>query len=401
MRFILTLLIAISAITTFDLNAQEFSTTKAVEGQWSKERINSWYDELEWLVGANYYPATAINQIDMWQRSTWDPKQIAKELDWAQSIGMNTLRVYLHDLVWADDEKGLYKRMDQFLSICAKRGIRPWFVFFDDCHYPNPQLGVQPLPVREYHNSGWVNCPARDVALRYAAGETSEAENEQLKGYVQRTIERFKDDERVLLLELYNEPGHGIGANGDMGSSKKTRSSIGDKSAKLVYDSWVWAREVNPSQPITSCTAGAIGVNNKAINRLNSDLHSIHCYKSVEEVKALIEDFQQDGRPVLMTEWLARTVGNTPETVLPLMKEMRVGAICWGLVSGKAGTIWAWSSRLVDGKRRSLIEERKAGNVVREGEAMPEPELWFHDLFRADGTPYKESEVELFRMLTK
>lgn len=133
-----------------------------VPGRWSVERIRKWYDGLPWLVGCNYYPATAINQIDMWQASTWDPETIDKELGWAESIGFNTLRVYLHDLVWADDENGLYERMDQFLDICAKHGIRPFFVFFDDCHFPKPKLGEQPLPVRGYHNSGWVNSPARE-----------------------------------------------------------------------------------------------------------------------------------------------------------------------------------------------------------------------------------------------
>ncbi|MFI3248583.1 MAG: cellulase family glycosylhydrolase [Rikenellaceae bacterium] len=399
-RIIISLLVTLSIAATTNVKAQNFSTTEAVAGRWSIDSINEWYSNLDWLVGCNYYPATAINQIDMWQESTWDPRQIEKELDWAQSIGMNTLRVYLHDMVWADDEKGLYKRMDKFLDICAERDIRPWFVFFDDCHYPVAKLGEQPLPVKGYHNSGWVNCPVRDVALRYHEHKTTAAEEAQLKAYVQRTIERFKDDDRVLLWELYNEPGHGTGENGDMGSSIKTGSSMGDKSARLVYDSWVWAREVNPLQPITSCTAGAIGVNNKAINRINSDLHSIHCYKSAPEFKALIEEYKADGRPVLMTEWLARTEDNTPEAVLEMMKDMEVGAVCWGFVSGKSGTIWPWSSRLVDGKPRNLIIERKDGNVVREGDAMPEPELWFHDLFRADGTPYKESEVELFRELT-
>lgn len=124
----------------------------------------------------------------MWQASTWDPETIDKELGWAESIGFNTLRVYLHDLVWADDENGLYERMDQFLDICAKHGIRPFFVFFDDCHFPKPKLGEQPLPVRGYHNSGWVNSPAREVALRYAEGRETSEEAARLKGYVQRTI---------------------------------------------------------------------------------------------------------------------------------------------------------------------------------------------------------------------
>ena len=89
-----------------------------IQGKWSTEKINKWYEEQPWLVGCNYYPSTAINQIEMWQASTWDPKTIDKELSRAADIGMNTLRVFLHDLVWKDYKEGLYSRMNEFLSIC-------------------------------------------------------------------------------------------------------------------------------------------------------------------------------------------------------------------------------------------------------------------------------------------
>ncbi|BDD11476.1 hypothetical protein FUAX_39080 (plasmid) [Fulvitalea axinellae] len=380
-------------------NAPDYSVP--VPGRWSAEKINRWYKELPWLVGCNYYPATAINQIDMWQASTWDPETIDKELGWAESIGMNTLRVFLHDVVWADDEKGLYKRMDQFLDICQKHGIRPWFVFFDDCHFPNPKLGKQPLPVSGYHNSGWVNCPAREVGERYAVGKETRKEAKQLKGYVQKTMSRFAKDKRVLMWELYNEPGRGSGLDGDMGS-EKVDSNIGDRSNRLVYDSWVWAREINPSQPVTSTTSGALGTGNIKINRANSDIFSIHSYYSnVESVRKLIKNYQSDGRPVVMTEWLARSRGNTVEKCLPLFKEMGVGAVNWGFVSGKSGTIWPWSSRKTkDGKKLSVNKLREEGHVVRPGESFPEPEVWFHDLFRMDGTPFDQKEIEIFRKLT-
>lgn len=386
--------------------AQKFSRKKpdpvvtAIDGRWSKERINAWYAKLPWLVGCNYYPATAINQIDMWQASTWDPQQIDKELGWAESIGMNTLRVYLHDLVWADDEEGLYERMDEFLAICQKHGIRPLFVFFDDCHYPNPKLGPQPLPVKAWHNSGWVNCPARPVAIRYANGNATPEEVAQLKGYVQGTMRRFADDERVLFWELYNEPGRGTGESGEMAGGG-SKSSIRDASQRLVQDSWLWAREVAPSQPISSCTAGSLGVMNVAINRANSDLHSIHSYSSPAKMRQLIEDFQRDGRPVIMTEWLARTRDNTVAENLPLMKELGVGAINWGFVVGKSQTHYPWESRRrPDGKPANLKAKRNSGEVVRPGDPFPEPEVWFHDLFRMDGTPYDPAEIKLFRELT-
>ncbi|MGQ7868735.1 cellulase family glycosylhydrolase [Sunxiuqinia sp. sy24] len=370
-----------------------------VPGQWSVERINQWYENQPWLVGCNYYPATAINQIDMWQASTWNPERIDLELSWAADMGMNTLRVFLHDLVWADDAKGLYKRMDQFLDICQKYNIRPWFVFFDDCHFPNPKLGEQPLPVKGYHNSGWVNSPARELAERYARGEATPKEIGSLKGYVQKTIKRFKNDERVLMWELYNEPGRGTGEEGDMGAAK-VNSKIGDQSKQLVYDSWVWAREVNPSQPITSTSAGSVGETNIRINRINSDLHSIHTYSGPKGIRKQVSEFKKNGRPVIVTEWLARDQGSTVDDCLTVFKELQVGAVNWGFVSGKSGTIWNWKSRTDEHGNRSVKHERDNGNVVQPGEAFPEPKIWFHDLFRFDGTPYSEDEIKIFKRLT-
>ncbi|MEM9481732.1 MAG: cellulase family glycosylhydrolase [Verrucomicrobiota bacterium] len=376
---------------------------EVVPGQWSKERVNAWYDELPWLVGCNYYPATAINQIDMWQDSTFDLPTIKKELELAASIGMNTLRVYLHDMVWADDAEGLYDRMDQFLDVCKQNGIRPSFVFFDDCHYPDPKLGPQPLPVYAWHNSGWLNSPARAVAVRFSEGTASEEEVAQLKGYVQETIRRFKDDDRVLYWELYNEPGRGSGDSGDMQSTKRRKGAMGNRSRYLVYYSWVWAREENPSQPITSTTAGCVGDQNIYINRINSDLHSIHSYHPSPKFDEVIAEYKKDDRPVIMTEWLARSIGQDVEECLDIMKRENVGAINWGFVSGKTATIWPWSSRKqVEGANKfdSVNLMRKAGKVINPGDPYPEPKVWFHDLFRPDHTPYRAEEIEAFKRLT-
>ncbi|NJO25106.1 MAG: hypothetical protein HC867_03915 [Bacteroidia bacterium] len=87
---------------------------------WTKEKANAWYKKQGWLVGANFLPSTAINQLEMWQAETFDAATIDKELGWAASIGMNVMRVYLHDIAWEADPEGFIKRMDQFLSIAAK-----------------------------------------------------------------------------------------------------------------------------------------------------------------------------------------------------------------------------------------------------------------------------------------
>lgn len=368
---------------------------KTVDGRWSPEKASEWYANQPWLVGCNYYPATAINQIDMWQASTFDPETIDKELGWAESIGMNTLRVYLHDMVWADDEEGLYQRMDTFLTICTKHAIKPFFVFFDDCHFPNPELGEQPITVAKYHNSGWMNSPAREVAIRYSDGTAPASEVAQLKGYVQNTMRRFANDERVLMWELYNEPGRGNNFGGIGGTAP-----FGDRSQQLVYDSWVWAREVAPSQPITSCTLGSVGKINIYINQINSDVYSIHNYRDADHLEKMIIENQKDGRPVFMTEWLARTSGSTVKDCLPVMKKYNVAAINWGFVSGESGTVWPWSSRKENGKPIDVTEKRAKGLVVKHGEKFPEPEVWFHDIFRMDGTPFDPEEIKIFKELT-
>lgn len=405
------------------LAAQTDGPMPAVAGRWPVDRIKAWYAALPWLVGANYLPSNKINAIDMWQASTWDDRVIASEFELAQSIGFNTMRVFLHPLVWEDDEQCLYRRMDRFLDVAEHAGIRPSFVFFDDCHYPYAKLGPQPLPVRAFHNSGWVNAPDRELAERYARGEATTKEMAALKGYVQRTIARFANDRRVLYWELYNEPGRGNGEYNDDGVL--VLAQIGDRSKRLVQDSWVWAREVAPSQPITSTNLGGVGEANSAINAANSDLYSIHFYDAFSELPKALSEWTSEGRPVLLTEWLNRSTiadipedmlpmlkardaewlkradgSNAPKLMLPYLKEQNVGAINWGFVTGKSATNWHWSSRYVNGKIRNLAAERRAGNVIRPGDPLPEPKTWFHDLFRPNHLSHDPAEIEIFRSLT-
>ena len=368
-----------------------------LKGRWTKEKAKKWYKKQGWLVGANYIPSTAINQIEMWQSSTWDPERIDKELGWAEDIGYNTLRVFLHDLVWKDDAEGLYKRMDQFLNICKKHGIKPLFVFFDDCHFPDGHLGKQPMPVKAYHNSGWLNSPLRDEAFRYSLGKATREEEKSLKGYIQGTMRYFKDDDRILCWELYNEPGGGHLTTSELYHINNFKVAT----CHLLYDAWRWAREVNPSQPVMSTIEGSSSAIARQIGRSNSDIYSIHSYGNAEKLESLLKRYQSDKRPVLVTEWLARTRNSTVATCLPVMKKYNAGAINWGFVLGKTETIWPWSSRSdKNGKRRDVIKERLNGNFVKSGDKYPEPKVWFHDLLRPDGTPYDKKEIEMFKKLT-
>src|SRR5919205_4602346 len=140
------------------------TTATAQTQRWSEQKANAWYRKQPWLVGSNYTPASAINELEMWQADTFDPQRIDQELGWAESIGMNTMRVFLHDLLWQQDAAGFQKRLDQFLTIASRHHIRPLLVLFDSCWDPVPKLGKQHAPVPGVHNSGWVQSPG-DKAL--------------------------------------------------------------------------------------------------------------------------------------------------------------------------------------------------------------------------------------------
>src|SRR5882724_2916464 len=92
----------------------------AQNARWSEGRANDWYAKQPWLVGSDYIPANAINELEMWQADTFDPQRIDLELGWAQGLGMNTMRVFLHDLLWRQDAVGFRKRIDTFLRIADR-----------------------------------------------------------------------------------------------------------------------------------------------------------------------------------------------------------------------------------------------------------------------------------------
>src|SRR5260370_21738310 len=93
--------------------------------RWSEAQANAWYAKQLWLVGSNYVPSDAINQLEMFQAETFNPELNDKELGWAESIGMNTMRVFLQDQLWSQDPESFTRRLDEFLRIAAKHHIRP------------------------------------------------------------------------------------------------------------------------------------------------------------------------------------------------------------------------------------------------------------------------------------
>lgn len=331
----------------------------APEKVWSAQKAHEWYGKQPWLVGADYIPANAINQLEMWQAETFDPKQIDKELGWAEGLGMNTARVYLHSLAYKADPSGFKSRINEFLKIADKHKIRPVLVFFDDCWNKQPSIGKQPEKKPGVHNSGWMQDPG-DPAYKEASNYPA------LEVYVKDILKTFSNDKRILLWDLYNEPGN----SGKLGTTMP-----------LLVNVVTWAREINPGQPLT------IGLWNwgekfNELNRfqlMNSDVVSYHCYDDPERHLRTVELLKLHGKPLICTEYMARTRNSTFANTLPMLKKEHVAAINWGLVDGKSNTKYAWDTPMKDGG---------------------EPKLWFHDIFKTDGKPYKKEETDLIRKLT-
>jgi len=323
--------------------------------RWPAEKARAWAAASPWTLGCNYIPRTAVNTLEMWQAATFDPATIDEELGWAEALGFNAVRVFLHYLPWAEDPGGFSGRLERFLEIADRHHVATMFVLFDDCWNPEFASGPQPAPRPGVHNSGWVQCPGPEIVRDPGRWSV-------LEDYTRGIIGSFRTDRRVLAWDLYNEPGN---------------SGSGSKSLPLLTKVFAWARSAGPVQPLTA----GIWDESKDLAELNrfqagqSDIITFHSYQARSDAEKRIAGLKAYRRPLICTEYMTRTAGSRLEEMLPLLKSEDVGAMSWGLVSGKTQTIFPWGSK----------------------EGSPEPAVWFHDLLRPDGAPYLEAEAALIR----
>jgi hypothetical protein len=342
--------------------------------RWPAQQANSWYEKQPWLVGANFIPSNAINELEMFQAATFDPAINDKELAMAESIGMNTVRVFLQDQLWQQDAKGFTQRVDTFLGIAAKHHIKPLLVLFDSCWESDPHLGPQHPPIPGIHNSGWVQSPGK-------ARLHDRSVQPQLQAYVVGIVGAFAHDERILGWDVWNEPDNRGGDKIEDVAAKVQRVN------ELLPQIFAWARSVHPVQPLTSGVwAGnwddpAKESETTKTQLRESDVITFHNYGWPEEFEARIKSLQKQGRPIICTEYMARGAGSTFDGSLPVAKKYRVGAINWGLVAGKTQTYFPW-----DSWQRPYV--------------LAQPTVWFHEVFKQDDTPYRQREVDLIRELT-
>jgi hypothetical protein len=346
----------------------------AEPSRWSPDRANTWYQAQGWPVGANFITSNAINQLEMFQPGTYDPRRIDTELGWARFHGLNTVRVFLHDQLWAQDPRGFQTRLAQFVGIASRHRIKPLFVLFDSCWDPLPRLGRQHAPTPGVHNSGWVQSPGAERIgdRRYTR---------TMQDYVTGVLTQFRNDDRVLGWDLWNEPDNPAKQYRNVERSDKL-----ELVADLLPQVFSWARSVDPRQPLTSgvwdgewgdpASRSTIA----GIQLANSDVITFHCYAEPATFESRVAELAPQGRPMLCTEYMARPMGSTIGEVLPIAKRHNVGAINWGLVAGKTQTYFPWDSW-----------DHPYAAV---------PKVWFHDLLRPDGTPFQGNESQTIRRLS-
>lgn len=362
-------------LALFTLGLAFSSPAAGPSERWTVAEAAAWQQRAGWLVGCNYAPAYAINQLEMWQAETFDLAAIDRELGWAASLGFNSLRVFLHDLAWSQDPRGFRRRMERFLDMADRHGIGVMFVLFDAVWDPFPKAGLQRAPKPHVHNSGWVQSPGAEIL---ASPERQDA----LKPYVQDVVRHFRNDRRIHAWDLFNEPDNpNTSAYGTVELKNKA-----EVARQLLEKTFVWVREVRPVQPLTTGVwIGNWGDPEKLTPmeqlQLNqSDIISFHSYNRLEELRKCVANLRRYHRPILCTEYMARPAGSTFEPHLGWMREQGVAAYNWGFVAGKTQTNYPWDSWTKP--------------------YTAEPPVWFHEIFRADGRPYRAEEVAYIREVT-
>lgn len=351
--------------------------------RWSEEKAHNWLEKQGWLCGFNYLPGTAVNWTEMWQRETFDLDRICQELEWAARAGYNTLRTNLPFIVWLYDRDGLFERINAFLSVCQQKGIKVMMTLMDDCGFSgeHPFIGRQKEPVRDLHNSQAAASPGRNIVMLPSVWGNVEK-------YIRDIIGQFAKDERIIVWDLYNEPTNRMIFT--LEGEKAFDPDMESYSIQLMEKAFLWARNINPSQPLT---VGAWHIANilapdapvythPADQRAMelSDVISFHAYVPLELMSKAIELLKQYGRPLICTEWLARHAGSVMAEQLPVFRENNIGCYQWGLVRGRTQTHIPWP------------EIKKINPDYHD--------RWFHDVFDENGNAYDSSEMELLKRLT-
>jgi len=276
-------------------------------------------DTSNW-VGSNYTPAFCVNQVQMWHE--FEPDIIDRELAAASKyFGLNTLRVFLHNIPYDAEKDVFLDRIEQFLVICDRHGIKPGFVFFDDCWQHEGITLTQKPPVDGLIGGSWAACP-QDI-------ERTDENLPKFKAYIQDVIEAHREDDRVLWWEIFNEP-----------------NMAQPYTVKLRELAYQWAKELDPIQPVTNCWDDSPETDLVNAHNYTADFAGWDRQADLNPTKGAI--FTEAG-----ARWYAGrgTSHGEPIEIIDWLKRRKASGravpgvyLCWELMVGNVNARWIWGS---------------------------------------------------------
>ena len=326
------------------------------------------------------------NRIDQWQEYEFEKKLATAEKEFAlmETIGYNSIRVIIEFEVWDQQHDGFMKRLDQYLDAAARHGITAMIVLSNECsvrtpEYIPPTFGEQFWELGYHGGKNFKTWYQHGSDSRYSLLDDPEIAPRYYE-MVKELITTYKNDKRVLVWNLMNEPGNGRG----------------NKSLVHLKKMFEIGREIAPIQPLTADVWRGMK-NNKATTEIEqfaleqSDVISYHSYASYMDNVIIIQQLKTYNRPIFNTEWLSRPSGNTVQLMLPLFFLENIGCYQWGFVAGKYQTFEP-SQGVWNAYEKHGYEGVKHLDFTK----------WQHDLYRPGGRfPYDPEEIEIIKKLGK
>lgn len=356
-----------------------------IRGRWSKERVWKWYNERPWIRGCNYMSRDCANRIDQWQEHGFEERfeTTCEELKLAAETGFNSIRIIPEFYVWLKEHDGFMQRLERYVAAADKFGISCMVVFGNDCCPPKEEalnrlhLGEQHVDWG-YHGGRKISQHGRFEGAGYSVLDDPETA-EKFYEFVREIVEKYKNDERIIIWDVFNEPGN------------SRRYSMSHLHMKKFFEI---IRKIDPIQPLT---AGIFSVSGyfdygklpeiEKFGLENSDIISYHNYNSYINNVLELKRLKEFERPVINTEWLNRCAGNNVEEMFPLFFLEKVGCYNWGFVAGKYQTYEPWNT---------IWDDLKSGAEYAKNYDFTK---WLHDLYRPSLNPYNPKEIEIIKTI--
>lgn len=350
--------------------------------KWTNEEANNWYKRLGWLRGCNFIGSDCANRLDMWQSYKREEKlkTADRELALADKIGFNTVRLWANFDVYYAESESFMDILENYISLCDKHNQKVMLVLGYEEDLPRgdvfipKKLGEQEYALGEHQGRFPLSEEQKSLTPHHYM-EYPELKDKFIE-MVKNIVKKYRDDERILCWNIWNEPGI---QRGEL-SIEFMNILFGvvrelDTVQPLCADVW---RGLEDGKPISKEERHALEL---------SDIISFHSYSEYRWFVENLFEFKKLNRPIFVTEWLHRINHNNIHDIYPLMYIENVANYCWGFVVGKTQTNEPWSNIWYQ------YDNREARNY--------DFTKWQHDLFRPNLRPYDPNEIELIEHFNK